>query len=620
EPTVPDVESQPKQDSPPVDREATNDSADDGKEKEEEGDEEYVEGEDEEDDDDEDDEEYGQDDEVDKKEDGEGGNVKTSNGQKVLRTAKVDEKKHSSVVVESDEDGDRKDDDKVAVDQAEISAAVPGNKRRLLERRGHHHHRVVKRDQPTKDASAPTGEDQLTSSREGSFEMRDVINIARKLDVPERIIEARLLGTAVAPNGVTHIAIEMPPVPRPGSQRSSECEEQEMEGGEGKKDADPIFNELQSLIDQLVDDHTTAMEVGLSQVVGDLVQSEEFEPFEDVVENIAVSRVEVMSKSEKEVEDQLQLLLSKGAGPKSVSRATLLTSVLNTLLPPIILQARADLRNLLIWLCSPASVTHIDGRDSKGDDTEARKALEIDARNLVHPDGSIDLKAIWDPRVGELALECLKTHWKTFTGELMTLVWRRFEQGKEFLVDELRGLIGLPKLSGSFMDTLPSQRQLMPDGQSKLEGEEAAGDSEEGREAISLMKGQVPYTPQDTEATTPPRGLRYIQRNEGQSNVFVSWFFNSVLQGFRALLDSAKTALPDDTYNAIVSRVVDDRKESIVVGSSKLQTEGVSESDKRLEAKGQDGAAGKGAGDGVERNGGALCAWMQEKVSRALLG
>ncbi|KAG0002598.1 hypothetical protein BGZ79_002701 [Entomortierella chlamydospora] len=155
-------------------------------------------------------------------------------------------------------------------------------------------------------------------------------------------------------------------------------------------------------------------------------------------------------------------------------------------MPPLVLQARADLRNLIIWLCSPLSSIHIDGKGGNGEDAEARKAQAADAKVLFNHGTDLKIKDIWGSQVGQLAMEYLKVYWKVFTDELIGLAWKRVDEGKEILIDELRSAIGLPASAGSILNNISYPRVHHQDqlGESK-EPEEHSDVKEESPMAMT---------------------------------------------------------------------------------------------------------------------------------------
>ncbi|KAF9902809.1 hypothetical protein EC991_004544 [Linnemannia zychae] len=322
---------------------------------------------------------------------------------------------------------------------------------------------------------------------------------------------------------------------------------------------DPAFKELESVIEQLVDEQATSFEESLELIVNNIMQSDEIEPYQDLLfESIAVSKLEIPdtfddSTLDFHTEDEAEVLYSFRAspnsrdpafqGPRAVSRASILTSIINTLLPPFVLRFRADLRNFLFWICSPNASAHIDGKDSNGDDSLAQKFAQEDVDKLIHPDGSIDLKALWDPRIGTLALECLKSHASIFVNEVVSLAGTRFTQIKEFLIAQLRGLIGLPKwlLPFSFDDpTLVAQSTISSPGlQEQSTEQEIKGLETQGIDKLADL--EVPIQDQQRKHGRPSpasdraQNLRVIQRidpvvaNTHKADEFLTWFVDSVV-------------------------------------------------------------------------------------------
>ncbi|KAF9152365.1 hypothetical protein BG015_005358 [Linnemannia schmuckeri] len=221
---------------------------------------------------------------------------------------------------------------------------------------------------------------------------------------------------------------------------------------------------------------TESLEESLNLIVNNLIQNEEMEPYQDLLfEGIAVSKLEIPEDSNDDAaldfdtDDQADTLYSFRAshppsssdnspvfqGPQAVSCISILTSILNTLLPPFILRFRADLRNFLFWICSANRRRHM-----------AQKVTQDATDKLIHPDGSIDIKSIWDSSVGAIALKCIKNHAQVFWNEVSSLVGTRFTQKKKLLIAQLRGLIGLPQFFSSsvpadqiMIDSLDKQRE-----------------------------------------------------------------------------------------------------------------------------------------------------------------
>jgi hypothetical protein len=291
---------------------------------------------------------------------------------------------------------------------------------------------------------------------------------------------------------------------------------------------DSIFQELGSVIDKLIDAQTDSFEESLNLIINNLILSDEMEPYQDFLfESFAVSKFEIPESNDDDLtldfgidDDQVDALYSFRTsppsssdnnrvfpGPRAVSRASILTSILNTFLPPFILRFRADMRNFLYWICSPNASAHIDGKDASGDDSWAKSVAQDDVNKLIHPDGSIDLKSIWDPKIATLALECIKDHAQIFWNEVTSLVGTRFTQIKEFLVNQLRGLIGLPQFFGSSapadqttVDSPDQQPQQQEQQESQKDYPQAQG---QHRDSIGDLDIADQYTQKnETEASS----------------------------------------------------------------------------------------------------------------------
>ncbi|KAF9021600.1 hypothetical protein BGZ52_001612 [Haplosporangium bisporale] len=82
------------------------------------------------------------------------------------------------------------------------------------------------------------------------------------------------------------------------------------------------------------------------------------------------------------------------------------------------------------FLLRVSHAPRIDG-SFNSEDISARQGTLGD-RALIRPDGSIDFKDIFDPKVASLVLECLKSHFKAITKLLLDLFWERLGEAKEF--------------------------------------------------------------------------------------------------------------------------------------------------------------------------------------------
>ncbi|KAG0332637.1 hypothetical protein BG000_009856 [Podila horticola] len=150
-----------------------------------------------------------------------------------------------------------------------------------------------------------------------------------------------------------------------------------------------------------------------------------------------------------------------------------------------------DICNLIVWFCAGSVSSKING-SVNGDDSPTGHAA-LDDRGIIKPDGSIDLKAIFDPKFASLA--------------------------KEFLIEQLRDLIGL-------------SRFLIP-----------FGDETRGASVAKLETGCVVFDQvaeeevevEEYEPTGPLRlySLRGTGRNVQRPEDFVAWLVESILGEFR---------------------------------------------------------------------------------------
>jgi hypothetical protein len=117
--------------------------------------------------------------------------------------------------------------------------------------------------------------------------------------------------------------------------------------------------------------------------------------------------------------------------------------VVMTLLKPLILNLRADIRNILIWLCQGEPGSALAGKTST--DEAAKQAQLAGQAAVVHPNGTIYFMDLFDPNLGKIALDCVLGHGSSVMKGVTDLFWTRLGQLKEFLVEQLRVAIGLPK-------------------------------------------------------------------------------------------------------------------------------------------------------------------------------
>ncbi|KAK3833309.1 MAG: hypothetical protein JOS17DRAFT_826221 [Linnemannia elongata] len=499
----------------------------------------------------------------------------------------------NQVDIEDERDGqhqDKEDADEYWKDE-EVQHKEPNKmgrsqkvlRQRSLKRvRGHHHHR-----QRTQRA-------QLV--RRQKLSLHDVIQIARNITVSPPVKTLHLFSgsstttTTVATNPTilphpvvysdrkdTVIKDTDPkkeeklstPLQSPPVSNAESAPPASSQGAHERDTKDSVLQEIEFAIDKLVDAQTESFEGSLNLIVNNLIQSDEIESYQDLLfESIAVSKLEIPESSDDDstldfdTDDQPVF-----QGPRTVSRFSILSSILNTFLPPFILRFRTDLRNFLFWICSRNASAYIDGKDASGDDTWAKKVAQDDINNLIHPDGSIDLKSIWDPRIGALGLECIKGHAQVFWNEVSSLVGTRFIQTKEFLVGQLRGLIGVSQFSSS---SVPTENATI--------GSPDQNQEEKEQQHQEKQQKQGKLSPASDQAYK----LKAIQRIEATSDKadgFVKWFVDTMVNELQ------------DVYFA-------DAKAPAV---SRVETQPSGRED-----------------DGAREAGERICAWMKERVKSVL--
>ncbi|KAG0315175.1 hypothetical protein BGZ99_007623 [Dissophora globulifera] len=204
----------------------------------------------------------------------------------------------------------------------------------------------------------------------------------------------------------------------------------------------------------------------------------------------------------------------------SGSNQNVVQQFIGSLLQPLILQLRADIRNVVIWLCAGAPGSKIDGR-MNGSDEFSRKMVDDDFIATHHADGSHPLSDIIDPGIAGMIVDCLKGRYKDFVDQLDALVWSRLNQVKNFLLDKLVSLTGIPRylIPLSFSppeDDLPMVEQSVITGQS-------------GKDRVLLES-------QDADGHMEDMGKRLEA---------IGWMFNSVMDKTRLLATEKATTKSD---------------------------------------------------------------------------
>ncbi|KAG0376273.1 hypothetical protein BGX24_007988 [Mortierella sp. AD032] len=488
----------------------------------------------------------------------------------------------SPAEVDTNEDWD--DEEVEPKQQANKGGQQKVLKQRSVEKkRRHHHHR--------------RNNQKRHLVRRQTLSFHDVVQIARTISVSPPIKTMHLLTetptstptpVAEAPIALPYTSVHVDPKDVLFKDAHSKKEEKPSAPPASPQSTasetdDPNIEEFESVIAQLVDEQAASFEESLAVIVNNIIQSDEMEPYEDLLfGRIVISKLEIPDINDDNAldfntDDKVDTLYSFRAspsskdsvfkGPRAVSRVSILTSIINTLLPPFILHFRADLRNFLYWICSPTSSAHINGRDTSGDDSWAEKIAKEDADKLIHPDGSIDLKALWDPRIGTIVLDCIRSHAQNVVNEVVGLAGTRFTEIKEFLVAQLRGLIGLPKWllpfsSGSV--SVDAQPTVDPSGQLQQNTEQEANEAEvhgaDSQADVDLEEDNLtqkveiehaavivvqeetipsPIHPDQRRRPSPAsdsaQSLRKVQRTDSKfddtdkTDEFLAWFVDSVV-------------------------------------------------------------------------------------------
>lgn len=176
------------------------------------------------------------------------------------------------------------------------------------------------------------------------------------------------------------------------------------------------------------------------------------------------------------------------------------------LLKPVVLNLRADIRNTLIWLCQGEPGSTIDGKAAV--DKAAKQALLADQTAVVHPNGTIYFMDLFDPNLGKIALDCVQGHSSSVLKGVTDLFWTRLGQMKEFLLEQLRVAIGLPKFP------VGAEGLEMEGGD--LQEVAKAVDAEGARAFVEWMMGRVL---EKAERSPPPTDLSRLEDAIGKEQV-----------------------------------------------------------------------------------------------------
>ncbi|KAG0350323.1 hypothetical protein BG005_010165 [Podila minutissima] len=243
---------------------------------------------------------------------------------------------------------------------------------------------------------------------------------------------------------------------------------------------------IDTRINQIADQQIETLGTELQGIVSNVLDSDEAVQFADVFEGLA--------------QDSLTL-----SSPPNPSRFDILP-VIMALLKPVVLNLRADIRNTLIWLCQGEPGSTIDGKVAV--DKAAKQALLADQTAVVHPNGTIYFMDLFDPNLGKIALDCVQGHSSSVLKGVTDLFWTRLGQMKEFLLEQLRVAIGLPKFP------VGAEGLEMEGGD--LQEVAKAVDAEGARAFVEWMMGRVL---EKAERSPPPTDLSRLEDAIGKEQV-----------------------------------------------------------------------------------------------------
>ncbi|KAG0300107.1 hypothetical protein BGZ98_009489 [Dissophora globulifera] len=321
-----------------------------------------------------------------------------------------------------------------------------------------------------------------------------------------------------------------------------------------RKNAD--IAKLEHWINQTVHQRSAHYEQEVYNIVGDILQNEEASKYKHVFEDWALSATrqpihgqrqliqEAVSINNNNISNSSNNTGNAKAGDVTENLSAPLNDTINgnlenghndnnsggnqnvvqqfigSLLQPLILQLRADIRNVVIWLCAGAPGSKIDGR-MNGSDEFSRKMVDDDFIATHHADGSHPLSDIIDPGIAGMIVDCLKGRYKDFVDQLDALVWSRLNQVKDFLLDKLTSLTGIPRylIPLSFS---PPEYDLPMVEQSVITGLS-------GKDRVLLES-------QDSDGHMEDMGKRVEA---------IGWMFNSVMDKTRLLATEKATTKSD---------------------------------------------------------------------------
>ncbi|KAG0332305.1 hypothetical protein BG004_001315 [Podila humilis] len=197
-----------------------------------------------------------------------------------------------------------------------------------------------------------------------------------------------------------------------------------------------LTTKIEDWITKAVDDQTQQLEKALDEIIFGIFMSESPEAITATTTTARMAGyMKTKTKKQKKNRNHLQ---------KHHIRVEMVPDIKELFLEPLVLNLRADIRNTLLWLCQGEH-----GSETIADDGAARlNDLEV---VTSHPNGTIYFKDILDPTILPQLWNCIGTKIHVLLKVLGDLLWTRIGQLKEFTIDRLRILIGLPR-NYSFVD------------------------------------------------------------------------------------------------------------------------------------------------------------------------
>ncbi|KAF9899817.1 hypothetical protein EC991_008258 [Linnemannia zychae] len=219
-----------------------------------------------------------------------------------------------------------------------------------------------------------------------------------------------------------------------------------------------VSDELTARLDKIVEEQSAPFEAQLERILSDLLNSQTATEYNDVLFHI------------QSLQHQQQQEKPLHALDDSSGRGIDVRAIINSLLQPSIIQFRTDVRNTVIFICGGQHDGSIDGKIN-GNDDYAKKAAQDDIIATTHPDG-VHIGDLYDPQTGALVLECLKTHFGHLTKALGELLSTRFAGLKEFLLNKVATLAGIPRFLIPFSQDSDMQDRFVEMNIDELSGEE----------------------------------------------------------------------------------------------------------------------------------------------------